>query len=179
MGIHNWAIRMLGTVVVFVLLYLSPAVLGHGNMVWPMPWWDVHEAGAYWDQNGHDTHVGCGVLDLPHTEFEDHSGRKPDCMNFWFSNNVLIPGKATIPDEMDQSEIICDGQAGHHNHDRMKFPWHAPGTAPVFGPCGTLGAIPLGCNGGWMVCGGKPCWRILLQDLQDATWRDKSYYRRM
>merc|ERR1712215_342840 len=100
MGILNWDMRMLGTVVVSILLYLSPAVLGHGNMVWPMPWWDVHEAGAYWDQNGHDTHVGCGVLDLPHTEFEDHSGRKPDCMNFWFSNNVLIPGKATIPDEM-------------------------------------------------------------------------------
>ena len=106
MFICNWFIRMLGISVVFVLLYLSPAALGHGNMVRPMPWWDVHEAGAYWDQNGHDTHVGCGVLDLPHTEFEDHSGRKPDCMNFWFSNNVLIPGKATIPDEIDQSEIV-------------------------------------------------------------------------
>ena len=78
------AMGMLGRALVAALFYLCPAVLGHGNMVWPMPWWDSHEAGAYWDNSGHDTHVGCGVLDLPHTEFEDHSGRKPDCMNLWF-----------------------------------------------------------------------------------------------
>ena len=29
-------------------------------------------------------HIGCGVLKhLPHTEFEEESGHKPDCLNFW------------------------------------------------------------------------------------------------
>ena len=36
-----------------------------------------------------------------------HNGKDPDCMNFWYSNDVKIPGKATIPDDIDQSEITC------------------------------------------------------------------------
>ena len=29
-------------------------------------------------------HIGCGVLKhLPPTEFEDETGHKPDCLNFW------------------------------------------------------------------------------------------------
>merc|ERR1719516_337860 len=168
---------LLGRAVVPLLLHLGVGVQGHGNMVWPMPWWDVHQAGAYWDQAGHDTKVGCGVLDLPHTEFEDHSGRKTDCMNFWFNNDVLIPGHATIPGEIDQSEIVCQGQAGHHNHDKMKFPWHAPGTAPVFGPCGTLGAIPDGCHGDgkghFGDCCTDHCDSFALGDnMEDYDWPD-------
>jgi len=138
---------MIGRALVPTLLYLCPTALGHGNMVWPMPWWDINQVGAAWDHNGRSTNLGCGVLDLPHTQFEDKYGREPDCMKSWFSNSVLIPGNATIPNEMDQSEIPCEGQDGKNSRNRMKFPWHAPGTAPVFGPCGTLGAIPLGCNG--------------------------------
>ena len=37
-------------------------------------------------------------------------------------------------------------QAGHHDN-KKEFPRHAPGTAPVHGPCGTLGGWPRGCQG--------------------------------
>merc|ERR1712013_272771 len=109
LGLEIKDMGMIERALVPTLLYLCPTVLGHGNMVWPMPWWDINQVGAAWDQKGAGTKLGCGVLDLPHTQFEDKDGK--------------------------------------NSRNRMKFPWHAPGTAPVFGPCGTLGAIPLGCNG--------------------------------
>ena len=48
-----------------------------GNMIRPRTWWNP----VGWDGN----HVGCGVLDLPDTEFEHHNShaRAPDCMDFW------------------------------------------------------------------------------------------------
>jgi len=114
------------------------SILGHGNMIRPKTWFNP---------DGTDgNHVGCGVLDLPHTEFEDVQGEKPDCMNFWFSNNVRHPGEATLPEDMSQPEVTCIGQAGAHDDDR-EFPWWSPGTTEIFGSCGTLGGIPKGCHG--------------------------------
>ena len=47
-----------------------------GNMIKPKTWFDPEGT----DGN----HRGCGILHgLPHTEFEDVEGHKPDCMNFW------------------------------------------------------------------------------------------------
>jgi len=94
------------------------------------------------------SHVGCGILkDLPkNTEYEHHSGREPDCMDLWYSNNVRIPGKPTLPDDVSQPEVKCIGQAGHHDDDH-EFPWWSPGTTPIFGSCGTAGGIPAGCHG--------------------------------
>jgi len=129
------------------LLLNVPLVFGHGNMVFPSPWWDKEEAGWMWDGNGRWNNIGCGVLDLPEdNEFSnEHDGKPPDCMNFWFSNGVKIPGNASIPAELAQNDITCIHQAGVHD-EKKKFPWNAPGTAPVFGPCGSLGGMPLGCN---------------------------------
>jgi len=125
-----------------ILYLLSGLVLvsSHGNMISPPAWWD---------RGGTNGEIGCGVLNLPENEFSDaHNGMEPDCMRFWYSNNVKIPGNATIPDDLNQSEIACINQAGHQNNpDRFNYPWHAPGTAPVFSPCGTLGGWPNGCNG--------------------------------
>jgi len=93
--------------------------------------------------------IGCGVLDLPEdTEFEKKHNytTKPDCLQFWYSDGVKIPGEATIPDYMSQPETTCIRQGGANDPDR-EFPWWAPGTAPVFGPCGTLGGSPHGCKG--------------------------------
>ena len=53
-----------------------------------------------------------------------------------------IPGNATLPEAMSQPEVACVGQAGA----KEDHPWNAPGTAPVFGPCGAMGGMPLGCN---------------------------------
>ena len=112
---------------------------GHGNMIHPPNWFDRGDTNTV-------TKIGCGALDLPNTEFSDTTGHEPDCLVYWYSNNVRIPGSATIPADMDQDEVTCVHQAGAHDEAR-EFPWHAPGTAPVFGACGTLGGWPLGCHG--------------------------------
>ena len=44
-------------------------------MMRPRTWWNP----VGWKEN----QVGCGVLDLPPTEFEEKNGKKPDCMNLW------------------------------------------------------------------------------------------------
>ena len=38
---------------------------------------------TWWNPVGMEKDIGCGVLDLPHTEFEDVNHKKPDCMNLW------------------------------------------------------------------------------------------------
>jgi len=128
---------------VLVLLGFCTFVNGHGNLVFPYAWWDKNQVGWYWDENGADTHVGCGALDLPDdTEFSAaHNGTlKHDCMKYWFTLRTMIPGHPTIPDYMSQKDILCRGQ------DVSTHPWSAPGTAPVHGSCGTLGANPNGCH---------------------------------
>merc|ERR1719158_1918341 len=83
--------------------------------------------------------MGCGVLDLPDNEFEHHDGHfQADCLIFWFSNKVEIPGHAVLPDYMSQPETKCLHQAGANNHHK-KFPWSAPGTTEIYSSCGTLG----------------------------------------
>jgi len=141
-------LRLLCCLPYLALLWLPfPGTQGHGNLVWPLAWWDADHAGWYWDSEGHNNHLGCGVLDLPDTEYSAvHDGKAPDCFNFWFSNRVRNPGPATIPTWINQDEVTCTGQAGHHGDPDRVFPWHAPGTAPIYGSCGTLGGEPLGCN---------------------------------
>merc|ERR1711936_430562 len=120
------------------LLQLCNPVLGHGNMVFPYAWWDVNQVGSQWNENGGNTNIGCGVLDLPEeTEFFEARHHPPDCMSFWFSNQVRIPGY------MAQDNVTChNGDAGHSGD----HPWDAPGTAPIFSPCGNLGGFPNGCK---------------------------------
>ena len=45
-------------------------------MIRPRTWWNP----VGWDGN----HVGCGVLELPATEYEEKNDKKPDCMNLWY-----------------------------------------------------------------------------------------------
>ena len=50
-----------------LLLLLAPLASPHGNMLRPPTWWD---------RGGTNTHIGCGTLDLPDTEFSEvHDGR--------------------------------------------------------------------------------------------------------
>jgi len=113
------------------LAVLPLSVTGHGNMIYPPVWMNT------------DRYIGCGVLDLPDTEHEEETGRKPDCLNFWFNNDVWIPGEASdLPEDMTQPEVTCTGQ-GEENIDTK--PWAAPGTTTIFGPCGTMGGNPNGC----------------------------------
>merc|ERR1719481_361077 len=125
----------------FGLLGSPILVAGHGNMVPPYTWWDVDRVGWFYDEDGHKTQIGCGVLDLPMegTQYEEAHGpdHPPDCMNNWFSNKVHIPGEQTLPDNMTLPNVTC-------GHD--KNPWFSPGSAPIFGSCGTLGGNPNGCH---------------------------------
>ena len=117
------------------LFLIFALVNGHGNMFSPKIWFD---------RGGTNLQIGCGVLDLPDNEYsQTHGGKSPDCLQMWYSNKVKIPGQPTIPEDMAQNDIKCVGQAGAKND----HPWNAPGTAPVFGPCGTLGGNPFGCHG--------------------------------
>ena len=133
------------------LLQLVALVTGHGNMVLPMAWWDKDRVG--WAYNTSDkgqlTYIGCKVLnDLPtDTEFDAQASdnKGPDCLQYWFDSDVKIPGDATLSPEMEMPENTCNGNA--ENDNVRSNPWFAPGTAPVNGPCGTMGGMPNGCNG--------------------------------
>ena len=160
-------------------LHTHSLVSGHGNMVQPMAWWDENEIGWAWDEKGHNTKIGCGVLDLPtDTEFNDATGKDADCMEYWFSSEVEIPGNATLPVEMSQPEVTCKGQAGGDDDNYKRYPWQAPGTAPVYGPCGALGGKPNGCNDDGEgdfgdCCFGQNCGFFALGDnAENYQWPD-------
>ena len=108
-------------------------VRGHGNMVRPMAWWDANQSGWYWDAGVADNGVGCGVLDLPDSEFVEVTGNPPDCMKMWFTSQTEIPGERTLPEEMSQPEVKCVPPLGDDDPDKMKkHPWNAPGTGNHF-----------------------------------------------
>ena len=114
-------------------------------MVQPAGWSDADEAMWEYDSSGNRNYIGCGKLNLPEdSEFELASGEKPDCIKFWFSSTE-IPGEGTHLTKQLQSEEDCYfEQTGSLYH---KYPWSAPGTAPVFSPCGAMGGHPYGCSG--------------------------------
>ena len=122
-------------------VFLLPPLLvhGHGNMVHPPVWMDrsarTPEGRLEWP--------GCGVLDdqIPETEWQNTTQRSPSCLNYWFTNNTVTSGEVTIAEDMSQPEALCK------QHGSTSNPWLAPGTAPVFSPCGTMGGNPLGCRG--------------------------------
>merc|ERR1711962_1096330 len=114
--------EMLGVAVLMV--QAVSLVRGHGNMVIPFTWHDKEMLGM------EKKNVGCVKEELPDHDEEDDwptiHGRNV-CQNEWFTNHTYIPGEATIPEDML-------GPGGHGRN-----PWYAPGTAPVYSPCGTYG----------------------------------------
>jgi len=120
-------------VLAVVLTQVVSLVSSHGNMVVPLTWHDTEQMGLQIGKKD----PGCVKEDLPdHDETDDWPtihGRTV-CQNEWFTNHTYIPGEATIPEDML-------GEGGHG-----KNPWFAPGTAPVYSPCGTYGGNPLVAN---------------------------------
>ena len=76
MALLGWACAL--------LFPLSVLVHGHGNMVRPCAWWDANKIGWYFLENGDESMVGCGTLNLPPNEFEQLTDRAPDCARMWF-----------------------------------------------------------------------------------------------
>ena len=166
-----------------LLLPSSIFIHGHGSMVKPFAWWDKDQLGWYFDENGDRSDVGCGTLDLPDSEFEELVESPPDCAKMWFTKTTLAENQEpTIPADMSQPEVKCIGQAGENDPGEIAtFPWSAPGTAPVFGPCGTLGGAPNGCDGDGIgtfgdCCGNNadsPCGRFAMGDnAENYEWPD-------
>lgn len=134
---------MLG-LTLFTLLALICGVLSHGNMKLPYNWYDKEMKGIKKNK------VGCIQPEVPPTNETAiwpnvanwHNGNgKKFCHEGWFTNNTKIPGDRTISDEML-------GPNGIKPRNKMKNPWFAPGTAPIFSPCGNFGGNPNGCRGG-------------------------------
>merc|ERR1712226_1408969 len=118
-------------------------VKGHGNIVKPAYWGDSKRDEWYLDKNGESTGLACGSLKGQYpinSDMEAEFEMDIDCLPFYFSNKVTIPGNATIPHDHSQPDCDC----GHR--DVIDYPWMAPGSAPVFSPCGALGGLPNGCN---------------------------------
>jgi len=61
------------------------------------------------------------------------------CLTHWFTNNTIIPGEPIMPKEFLR---VTKPRPRYF----MLSPWHAAGTAPVYGEgCGLLGGNPDGC----------------------------------
>merc|ERR1712236_54359 len=115
---------------VLLLCDVLSLVSSHGNMVLRYTWHDK-------DRVGLGGRVGCEIVELPDYQ-EDYTWPTIHgthvCVSKWFTNNTFIPGEPTIPENML-------GEGGHDSN-----PWFAPGTAPVFSPCGTYGGNLHGCR---------------------------------
>jgi len=104
-------------------LALVVGVHTHGNMVWPPIWldtegWVGRSPGAQcWASGG--TQTG-------------------NCM--WFTNFTFTDGEVTLPEEMRTYQDPFPGTSYYDSN-----PWMAPGSAPVYSPCGVAGGNPLGC----------------------------------
>ena len=123
-------------------------VAGHGNMVWPPTWFDP---------DGKDGLRPGGV------------GVSENLPMMWFSNWTFIPEEqeatlnplfSTVPDFHGDAFTVWDRVncfllegvdydvcRGWYPVDPAKNPWMAPGSAPVFSPCGWAGGNPQGCGG--------------------------------
>ena len=118
-------------------------VVGHGNMVWPPTWFDT---------NG-DVGLSPGGFMM-----KDQS--------MWFSNWTFIPGEATLDHALYtvldyHGDAYLEWERAHclislgldydvcfawYPNDPAHNPWMAPGSAPVYSPCGVGGGNPKGCR---------------------------------
>ena len=102
---------------VFFLVVCPLLVSSHGNMVFPYVWMDSDELG-WWEGGFADGGIGCDSISSPGGHpTESRLG----CLATWFTNNTREP-------------------------ETSHAPWHAPGTAPIFSPCGNAGGNPRGCT---------------------------------
>jgi len=112
---------------VFLLFILFPCtVLAHGGLIFPHIWQDSGR-------------VPLNKMRLPLKFLETSVSRVGGPMMIsklweWFTNDTHIPEKPVTPSWMLANPGI-----------RNDNPWQAPGTAPVFSPCGVNGGNPKGC----------------------------------
>jgi len=113
----------------FLLFLLPSSAFAHGGLIFPHIWQDSGR-------------VPLDKMRLPLRFLETNVSRVggPAMISKpweWFTNDTHIPDKPVNPSWMLASPRI-----------RNDNPWQAPGTAPVFSPCGVSGGNPRGCLAG-------------------------------
>jgi len=103
---------------------------GHGSMVKPFSWVDT--GGNVGMASFRSCQAGSNLPQL--------GGNGAACL--WFTNNTLIPGERTIDIAMSTFPQVYDTGLV------SVTPWAAPGSAPIFSPCGVGGGNPNGCPDG-------------------------------
>ena len=157
-----------------IFAFVGPlTVAAHGNMVWPPTWFDPH---------GKDGLMPGGVIYGENAPLQ------------WFSNWTFIPEDQeatldpslfTVPDFHGDAYKVWDRVSCFllppfdydicrvwYPVDPARNPWMAPGTAPVFSPCGLWGGNPEGCGG---VAQDEECpggGTSMGPDSRDITWNN-------
>ena len=174
-----------------LLLAVAPLCHGHGSMNTPPSWLDPDgNWSKMWMAGG--SGAGCTGAKFPPAE---------GCVMEWYSNYTFIPGEPTIPpmSPLLTYKDACMGGAGSAACCKApctnasmqekgqpcvgcdwsrKNPWRAPGSAPVFSPCGFDGGNPKGCpvgNPSKEGCGGGgyghgPDGRSLKGNTKPEVW---------
>lgn len=153
------------------------AVDAHFAMIKPPSWVDP-DGSAYsnWDPDFGWRATGC-TGEAPPTGEEPVIG----CLSQWYSNGTTIPGNRTLPDaavSYKKNSESSNPVVKSTWESMQKNPWMAPGTAPVWSPCGHDGGNPQGCpvgNPGRSGCqqggyGHGPDARSLAGNSKPAEW---------
>ena len=129
----------------FSVFNFIPDVGAHGNMVWPITWFDYKQwvkgdDGTYkYDYVGMKAHQQCTAgsqtpREIMCPEPYDCDGYKyPGISCSWFNNYTFIE-KPTLFDQKLRTY-------GHNEYPSyvLHHPWRAPGFAPIYTPCGAAG----------------------------------------
>jgi len=146
----------------FTLVQLV-SVRAHGNIVLPYSWIDNRGMATVpnGDPNGtfrdvaHKITPGSCISGIPNNHCEAN-----DDLTMWFTNSTVVPEEFgcsvdTNPRKCQIEEDLVDLTFGKvppqletgvrtYGH---RFPWVAPGRAPIHSPCGCGGGNPDGCSG--------------------------------
>lgn len=137
-------------------IVLPALCTAHFGVVSPPMWTDGQ--GQYVKSNDWRS-GGCG--DTP--QVPDDVEKKPEgCQVEWYTNNTYIPvdQEVTLPASLrtfGKGSWLAPGKGCGQGRDGsndptdahcLEHPWGAPGTAPIYSPCGHDGGNPLGCPEG-------------------------------
>jgi len=150
-------------------LSLLVACAGHASMTWPPPRNAVDRDLSPWNgvmNSTWDHHVDTPIC--PHSDLDGNLTLSNGQACFWYSHGCTIfcdecdgvtaRGKNTCPGKTVKA-TICDpalrtvnrfAECGSRDDHYYFNPWRAPGSAPVFDPCGMAGG---GAYRGWTSAG--------------------------
>jgi len=142
-----------------LLLCGAPLVAGHASMIRPTSWLDPDGKLEMPDARNK---AGCTGHRAPGQKIGEAT---QGCLPEWYSNFTHIPGEPTINatsplltiencvSKPTANYCLFNGTLPGVGHVELpdwtkRNPWRAPGTAPVWSPCGIDGGNPWGCPKG-------------------------------